>query len=85
MKGYKATNNMKCLDLTYVVGKTYSIDKLEISQFDKFFDIIFTKFLGLNPESTIFLILFVFILLASFWRWYGKKCLSVLFPLPFPT
>jgi YD repeat-containing protein len=30
MKGYKATKNMKCLDLTYVVGKTYSIDKLEI-------------------------------------------------------
>jgi YD repeat-containing protein len=30
MKGYKATNNMKCLDLTYAVGKTYSIDKLEI-------------------------------------------------------
>jgi YD repeat-containing protein len=30
MKGYKATNNMKCLDLTYVVGKTYTIDKLEI-------------------------------------------------------
>ena len=30
MKGYKATYNMKCLDLTYEVGKTYSIDKLEI-------------------------------------------------------
>jgi YD repeat-containing protein len=30
MKGYKATKNMKCLDLTYEVGKTYSIDKLTI-------------------------------------------------------
>jgi YD repeat-containing protein len=33
MKGYKATKNMKCLDLTYVVGKTYSIDKLEICSY----------------------------------------------------
>jgi YD repeat-containing protein len=30
MKGYKATYNMKCIDLTYEVGKTYTIDKLEI-------------------------------------------------------
>ena len=30
MKGYKATNNMKCRDFTYEVGKTYTIDKLEI-------------------------------------------------------
>jgi YD repeat-containing protein len=30
MKGYKATKNMKCRDLTYEVGKTYSIDQLEI-------------------------------------------------------
>jgi YD repeat-containing protein len=30
MKGYKATKNMKCLDLTYEVGKTYTIDKLKI-------------------------------------------------------
>jgi YD repeat-containing protein len=30
MKGYKATKNMKCKDFTYEVGKTYSIDKLEI-------------------------------------------------------
>ena len=30
MKGYKATKNMKCLDLTYEVGKTYSIDQLKI-------------------------------------------------------
>ena len=30
MKGYKATKNMKCRDLTYEVGKTYSINKLEI-------------------------------------------------------
>ena len=30
MKGYKATNNMKCKDFTYEVGKTYTIDKLKI-------------------------------------------------------
>ena len=30
MKGYKATKNMKCLDFTYEVGKTYTIDKLKI-------------------------------------------------------
>ena len=30
MKGYKATNNMKCLTLTYEIGKTYSINKLNI-------------------------------------------------------
>ena len=30
MKGYKATRNMKCRDFTYEVGKTYSIDRLEI-------------------------------------------------------
>jgi YD repeat-containing protein len=30
MKGYKATKNMKCRDFTYEVGKTYTIDKLEI-------------------------------------------------------
>jgi YD repeat-containing protein len=33
MKGYKATKNMKCLDLTYEVGKTYTIDKLEICEY----------------------------------------------------
>ena len=30
MTGYKATKNMKCLTLTYEVGKTYSINRLEI-------------------------------------------------------
>ncbi|MEI7758518.1 MAG: hypothetical protein WCI80_05730, partial [Bacteroidota bacterium] len=30
MTAYKATLNMKCLDFTYEVGKTYSISKLEI-------------------------------------------------------
>ena len=33
MKGYKATKNMKCRDLTYEVGKTYSINKLEICEY----------------------------------------------------
>ena len=32
MKGFKATRNMKCLTLTYEVGKTYSINKLEICE-----------------------------------------------------
>ena len=30
MKGFKATKNMKCLTLTYEIGKTYSINNLEI-------------------------------------------------------
>ena len=30
MKGYKATKNMKCLDLTYEIDKTYSINRLNI-------------------------------------------------------
>ena len=30
MKGYKATKNMKCLNLTYEIDKTYSINRLEI-------------------------------------------------------
>lgn len=30
MKGYKATRNMKCISLTYEVGKTYSINNLKI-------------------------------------------------------
>ena len=30
MKGYKATRNMKCLDLTYEIDKTYSINNLEL-------------------------------------------------------
>jgi len=30
MRGFKATYNMKCIGLTYEVGKIYSIDKLEI-------------------------------------------------------
>jgi YD repeat-containing protein len=30
MKGFKGTNNMKCRDFTYEVGKTYSINKLKI-------------------------------------------------------
>ena len=30
MKGFKATRNMKCLTLTYEVGKTYSVNNLEI-------------------------------------------------------
>jgi YD repeat-containing protein len=30
MKGYKATYNMKCLTLTYEVGKTYEINSVEI-------------------------------------------------------
>ena len=33
MKGFKGTNNMKCRDLTYEVGKTYSINKLEICNY----------------------------------------------------
>ena len=30
MKGYKATYNMKCLDLTYEVDKTYNISNINI-------------------------------------------------------
>ena len=30
MKGYKATYNMKCKDLTYEVGKTYNISSINI-------------------------------------------------------
>ena len=30
MKGYKATKNMKCLNLTYEIDKTYSINNLKI-------------------------------------------------------
>ncbi len=33
MKGYKATKNMKCLTLTYEVGKTYSIDNTSMCNF----------------------------------------------------
>ena len=33
MRGFKATYNMKCRDLTYEVGKIYSIDKLEICNY----------------------------------------------------
>ena len=33
MKAYKATYNFKCLDQTYEVGKTYSIDKLELCKY----------------------------------------------------
>ena len=30
MKAYKATKAMKCIDLTYELGKTYEIDKMEM-------------------------------------------------------
>ena len=30
MKGYKATYNMKCKELTYEVGKTYTIDNIKM-------------------------------------------------------
>ena len=33
MKAYKATYDYKCLDQTYEVGKTYSIDKLELCKY----------------------------------------------------
>ena len=33
MHGFKATRNMKCLTLTYEIGKTYSINSLEICNY----------------------------------------------------
>ena len=33
MRGYKASYKGKCLTLTYEVGKTYSIDKLELCKY----------------------------------------------------
>ena len=33
MKAYKATNNMRCNNLKYEIGKTYSIDKMKMCKY----------------------------------------------------
>ena len=57
MKGYKATKNMKCRDLTYEVGKIYSINKLKICAYGFHFCQEMKDVLNYYPHTEDFVLL----------------------------